>query len=86
LYHLMSQFFHDVYGCSVDAVPDPLSMIVRTMSVEARAISLSAEMRPTTGSVNTKIITGTSETVTVVASEAIAVGTNSTVFGSAVEV
>ena len=71
---------------SVGALPDPLSMIVRIMPVEAGAISLDAETRLTAGSVNAEVVTGTSGTITVVASEATAAGTNSTVLGSAVEV
>ena len=36
---------------SADALPDLFSMTVRIMSVEAEAISLGAETRPTAGSV-----------------------------------
>ena len=64
---------------SVDALLDLFSMIVRTMSVEVEAISLGAETRPTTGSVNTEVVTGTSEIVTVVASETTTVGIDFTV-------
>ena len=71
---------------SIGALSDPLSMIVRTMPVEAGAISLGAKMRPTAGSVNAEVVVGISGTVIVVASEAIAAETNSTVLGSAVEV
>ena len=71
---------------SVGALPDPLSMIVRTMSIEARAISLGAEMRPATGSVNAEVITGTSKIVVVEASKTTTVGTDFTVLGSAIEV
>ena len=49
---------------SVGALPNPLSMIVRTMSVKAGAISLGAETRPAAGSVNTEVVTDTSRTVT----------------------
>ena len=49
-----------VAGDSLASVlPDSLSMIVRTMSVEAGAISLSAETRPAAGSVNAEVVTGT---------------------------
>ena len=71
---------------SVDALLDPLSMIVRTMSVETGAISLAAETRSAAGFINVKVITGTSKTVTVVTSETITVGTDYTVLGSAFEV
>jgi len=71
---------------SVGALPNPLSMIVRTMPIEARAISLGAETRPIAGSVNAEVMTGTSGAVTVVASETTTAGTNSTVLGSAIEV
>ena len=71
---------------SVDALPDLFSMIVRTVSVETEAISLGAEMRLTTGSVSTKVVTGTSEIVTMVASETITIGTDFKILGSAVEV
>ena len=37
---------------SVGALPDPLFMVVRIMSIEAGAISLGAETKPTAGSVN----------------------------------
>ena len=60
---------------SVGALPDPLSMIVRTMFVEAVAISLGAEMRPTAGSINAEVMTGTSRIVTVEASEIRTAGT-----------
>ena len=53
----------------VDALPDPLSMIVRTLSLEAGAISLGVEMRPVAGSVNADVIAGTSKTLTMVASK-----------------
>jgi len=43
-------------------------------------------MRPAAGSVNAEVMTGTSGTVTVVASETITAGTYFTVLGSAVEV
>ena len=84
----MSQFFHDVHGraSSVGALPNPLSMTVRTMYVETGAISLGAEMRSVARSVNVEVITGTSGTVTVVASEETAAATNSAVLGLAVEV
>jgi len=71
---------------SIDVLPDPLSIVVHIMSVEAGTISLSADTRPTIGSINAEVMTGTSGTVTVVAYEATAVGTNSTVRGSDVEV
>ena len=64
---------------SVDALPDLFSMIVRTVSVETEAISLGAEMRLTTGSVSTKVVTGTSEIVTMVASETTTTGIDFTV-------
>ena len=47
-------------ACSVDALPDSLSMIVRTMSVEAGAISLATETRPVVGFVNVEVVTDTS--------------------------
>ena len=87
LCHLMSQFFHDFHGWanSVDALLDPLSMIVRTVSVQAEAILLGSEMRPATCSVNAEVVTGTFGIVTVVASE-ITAGIDFTVLGSAFEV
>ena len=88
LYHLMCQFFHDVHGWSklYWCTPGPPYMIMRIMSVEAGAISLGAETRPATGSVNAEVMADTSKTIIVVASEATCAGTNSTVPGSAVEV
>ena len=71
---------------SIDALTDPLSIVVRIMSVKAGTISLSAETRLTIGSISAEVMTGTSGTVTVVAYEATAVGTNSIVLGSDVEV
>ena len=71
---------------SVGALPDTLSIIVLTMPVEAGVISLGAETRPTAGSISAEVVAGTSRTVTIVASEATAAGTNSTVLGSTVEV
>ena len=71
---------------SVDVLPNPLSMIVRTMSIEMGAISLAAETRSAVGFINVKVITSTSKTVTVVTSETITVGTDYTVLGSAFEV
>ena len=61
-------------------------MIVRTMFVEAGAILLGAEMRPTTRYVNAAVVTGTSGTVTVVASKMTTAETDFTVLGSAVKV
>ena len=61
---------------SIDALPNLFSMIVRIMSVEAEAISLSVETRPVAGSVNTVVVTGTSGIVTVASSEVITVGTD----------
>jgi len=52
-------------------------MIVRTISVEVGVISLGAEMRPAAGSLNIKVVTGTSRTVIVVASEMTTAGTDS---------
>ena len=57
-------------------------MIARTMSVEVRAISLGAETRPTTESVNVEVMTGTSRTVTVVASKTTTAGTDFIVLDS----
>ena len=71
---------------SVDALPDPLSIIVCMMSAETGDISLGAETRPAAGSVNTEVMTSTSGTVIVVASKTTTAGTNFTVLGSAVEV
>ena len=71
---------------SINALPDPLSMIVQMMSVEAEAISLGAEIRPAAGSINAEVVTDPSGIVTIVASETITTGTNFTVLGSAVEV
>jgi len=87
LYHLMSQFFHNVHGWSfVDVLPDSLSMIVCMMSVEAGAISLAAKTRPAAGSVNVEVMTGTSGIVAVVASETITAGTDCTILGLAFEI
>ena len=47
----------------IDALSDPLSVIVRTMSVEAEAISFGVETRLAAGSVNAKVVTGTSRTL-----------------------
>ena len=66
-------------GNSVGALPDPLSMIVRPMSVEAKAISLGAETRLAVGSVNVEVVTGTSGTITVVTFETTTARTNFTV-------
>ena len=63
---------------SVDVLPEPLSMIVRTMSVEAGAISLVADTRPTAGSINVEVMICTSGTVTLVASKTITTGTDFT--------
>ena len=71
---------------SVDALPDPLFMIVCTMSVEARGISLATETRPTIGSVNVEVVTGISGTVTVVAPEMITAETNFTVLSLDIEI
>ena len=71
---------------SVGALSDPLSMLLHTMFIEAGTISLGAETRPAAGSVNTEVLTGTSRTVTVVASKATTAGSNSTILGSAIEV
>ena len=74
-------------GASSDgALPDPLSMIVRTISVEVGVISLGAETRLAIGSVNAEVVTGTSGTITVVASETITTGTDFTVLSSIVKV
>jgi len=75
-----------VGASSAGALSDPLSMTVCTMSVEAEAISFGAETRSTIGFVNAEVVTGTSKTVTIVASRVTAAGTNSTVLGSAVKV
>ena len=40
---------------SAGVLPNPLSMTMRTMSIEAGAISLSAETRPAAGSVNAEV-------------------------------
>ena len=70
----------------IDALPNPLSIIVCTMSVEAGAISLAVETKPTAGSINVEDMTGTSGAVTMVASETITAGTDFTVLGSCFEV
>ena len=70
----------------VDALSDPLSMVVRIMSTEVGANSLGVEASPAAGSVNAEVMAGTSGTFIVVASEATGVATNSTVPGSTVEV
>ena len=44
-------------------------MIVRIMSVEAGAISLGVEMRPTAGSVNAGVVTSTFGTISAIDSE-----------------
>ena len=71
---------------SVDALPVPLFIIVHTMSAEAGAISLGAETRPTAGSVNAEVVTGTFETITVVASEMTTAVTDFTIRVSAIKV
>jgi len=71
---------------SVGALPDPLSMMVRTIFIGAGAISLDAETRPAAGSVNAEVMTGTFRTVTVVASEMTTVGTNFTVLSLAIKI
>jgi len=71
---------------SVDALPDPLSMIVQMISVVAEAISLGAQTRPATGSIKAKVVTGTSEIITVVASKTTTAVIDFVVLGSAVEV
>ena len=47
---------------SVGALPNPLSMIVRTMPVEAGAISLGAETSLAAGYVNAEVMADTSGT------------------------
>ena len=71
---------------SVDALPNPFSIIVRMVSVEAKIVSLSAGTRPAADSFNVEVMTGTSGIVTVVAFEMTAIGTNFTVLGSTVKV
>jgi len=71
---------------SVDALPDPLSLIVRIMPIEVGAISLGVETRTITGSVNAEAVTGTSGIVIVVASETTTVGTDFTILGSATKI
>jgi len=71
---------------SVNALPDPFSMIVCMMFVEVEAILLGAETMPATGSVNIEVMTGTSGIVTVVAFEMTTARTDFTVLSSAFEV
>jgi len=69
-----------------DALPDPLSMIVRVVSTETGANSTCAGIRPTTVSCSAEVIVNTSETVVMVASTAIEAATNFTALGSPAEV
>jgi len=70
----------------VDALLDPLSMIVRVVSTETGANSTCAEIRPTTGSCDAEVVANTSGTVVVIASTATGAATNSTSLGSPAEV
>ena len=71
---------------NASALPDPLSMMVRVVSIETGANSICAGIRPTIGSFDTEVIADTSGTVIVVASTAIGAATNSTALGSPTEV
>ena len=53
----------------VDALSNPLSMVVHKMFTEVGASSLGAEVRPVAGSVNAEIVAGTFKTLTMVASK-----------------
>ena len=63
LHYLMSQFFYDVHGWTnfVDALLDPLSIIMRTVFVEAEIVSLSAGTWLAADSFDVEVVTGTSE-------------------------
>jgi len=66
-----------------DVLPDPLSMTGR----ETGTSSTCAGLRPTTGSLDTDVVTNTSGTVIVLAVfTAIEATTNSTVLGSPAEI
>ena len=71
---------------SAGALPDPLSMVVHIISIEAGANSLGAETRLEAGSVNAEVMVDTSGAIVMVASEATGAATNSTALVSAVEV
>ena len=66
---------------SVDALLNPLSIIVRMASVEVEAVSLSAGTWPTASFFNAEVVTDTSGIVTVAASEMKTAGTDFTVLG-----
>jgi len=53
---------------SIDELPDLLSMIVGMVSVKAETVSLSTETWPAAGSIDTEVVTGTFEIVTMAAS------------------
>ena len=46
-----------------DVFPDPLSMIMRVVSIEMGSISTCTEIRPTTGSFDAEVVVNTSGTV-----------------------
>ena len=71
---------------SAEALPDPLSVIVQTMSVGAKAISLSAWARPIAGSFSTEVVTGIFRTVPATASGVTTIEADFTRLGSSVEV
>jgi len=71
---------------SIDALLDPLSMIVRTVSVEVEIVSLSLGTWPTIGSFDVEVVTGTFGIVTVAAYEMTTAGPDFMVLGSTVKV
>ena len=70
----------------IDALLDPLSVIVRMVSVRAEAVSLSAGARPVEDSFNAKVVIDISTTVPVAASSITTTGADFTILGSSVEV
>ena len=70
---------------SIDALPDPLSMIMRKVSIEAEAISLGAETRPVAGSVHWSRDRHLWDRY-VVSSDTTTTGTDFTVLDSAIEI
>jgi len=77
-------------GNSANALPDPISVIVRIVSVGAEAVSLilpeRAGSRSATDSLNAKVVTGTSGTVPVVAFGVTTKEADFTILGSSVQI
>ena len=65
----------------VDALPDPYSIIMRMVSVEAETVSLSIRREPTTSFFDAKVVIGTSKIIILAASEVTTTGTNFKVLG-----